>query len=440
MRRCSTPRDDRARHAHQRGGRRLARQDRARPRRAARRARVRRVRAADPRRGRDPAAAGRLPVHELWKVLPARCRAASALEQVTVFDSVGFALEDYTALRYIHQLADRARRGAGRSRWCPSSTIRRTCSALTAVGPAARRAAACGMMGGCPARRPLLDPVPCSPSTTTGTHSIKAKSRCSAANSCRVSRCRPAPTTCRHETRAPRARPAASRPMRCAEALLARGACAALPRLHRAAPGTSGWRSIPPMPNARRRCPRTGRRAACAPTCCPRVFPRGMGLFGFDAGTPLTAGSWAGRAPRRAPSAFTAAQRVVGGERAAFALTPAAGPPCGRRFLRRLLFPQQRRRRRAGAARRGRRARGRARRRLPPRQRHAGRSSTSATTCISRACMAIRSPTIPTTSAMPTSAAPARGWASTTTCRCARGTDFTTWRAALTSALRRHRG
>jgi ornithine cyclodeaminase len=45
------------------------------------------------------------PVHELWRVLVGEVQGRESAAQVTVFDSVGFALEDYTALRYIHQLA-----------------------------------------------------------------------------------------------------------------------------------------------------------------------------------------------------------------------------------------------------------------------------------------------------------------------------------------------
>jgi ornithine cyclodeaminase len=45
------------------------------------------------------------PVHELWKVLLGSVPGRESAGQVTVFDSVGFALEDYTALRYIHQLS-----------------------------------------------------------------------------------------------------------------------------------------------------------------------------------------------------------------------------------------------------------------------------------------------------------------------------------------------
>ena len=42
---------------------------------------------------------------------PAPARAASAPTQVTVFDSVGFALEDYSTLRYVHEQAERRNLG-----------------------------------------------------------------------------------------------------------------------------------------------------------------------------------------------------------------------------------------------------------------------------------------------------------------------------------------
>ncbi len=45
------------------------------------------------------------PVQELWQVLLGAAPGRRDMGQVTVFDSVGFALEDYTALRYIHRLA-----------------------------------------------------------------------------------------------------------------------------------------------------------------------------------------------------------------------------------------------------------------------------------------------------------------------------------------------
>ena len=45
------------------------------------------------------------PVHDLWRVLADKETGRDSTEQVTIFDSVGFALEDYSALRHIHQLA-----------------------------------------------------------------------------------------------------------------------------------------------------------------------------------------------------------------------------------------------------------------------------------------------------------------------------------------------
>lgn len=45
------------------------------------------------------------PVTELWRVLSGLAPGREHLSQVTVFDSVGFALEDYSALRYVHALA-----------------------------------------------------------------------------------------------------------------------------------------------------------------------------------------------------------------------------------------------------------------------------------------------------------------------------------------------
>ncbi len=45
------------------------------------------------------------PVQELWQVLDGTAVGRESAAQVTVFDSVGFALEDYTALRYIYRIA-----------------------------------------------------------------------------------------------------------------------------------------------------------------------------------------------------------------------------------------------------------------------------------------------------------------------------------------------
>ncbi len=45
------------------------------------------------------------PVTELWRVLAGSAPGRRSDTEVTVFDSVGFALEDYSALRYVHRLA-----------------------------------------------------------------------------------------------------------------------------------------------------------------------------------------------------------------------------------------------------------------------------------------------------------------------------------------------
>ncbi len=46
------------------------------------------------------------PVHDLWRVVSDLEIGRDNAEQITVFDSVGFALEDFTALRYLQQLAE----------------------------------------------------------------------------------------------------------------------------------------------------------------------------------------------------------------------------------------------------------------------------------------------------------------------------------------------
>ena len=52
------------------------------------------------------------PVVDLWKVLAGIEAGRQSDDQVTVFDSVGFALEDYSTLRYVHEQA--LQRGIGR--------------------------------------------------------------------------------------------------------------------------------------------------------------------------------------------------------------------------------------------------------------------------------------------------------------------------------------
>ena len=44
-------------------------------------------------------------VTEIWRVLQGQAPGRVERQEVTVFDSVGFALEDYSALRYLHGCA-----------------------------------------------------------------------------------------------------------------------------------------------------------------------------------------------------------------------------------------------------------------------------------------------------------------------------------------------
>ncbi len=46
------------------------------------------------------------PVNDLWRVLAKTEAGRESAEQITVFDSVGFAMEDYSALRYVQQMAE----------------------------------------------------------------------------------------------------------------------------------------------------------------------------------------------------------------------------------------------------------------------------------------------------------------------------------------------
>ena len=43
------------------------------------------------------------PVIELWQVIAGEAPGRTGLSQVTLFDSVGFAIEDFSALRHIHR-------------------------------------------------------------------------------------------------------------------------------------------------------------------------------------------------------------------------------------------------------------------------------------------------------------------------------------------------
>ena len=41
------------------------------------------------------------PVTELWQVITGKAKGRAGPRQITLFDSVGFAIEDFSALRYI---------------------------------------------------------------------------------------------------------------------------------------------------------------------------------------------------------------------------------------------------------------------------------------------------------------------------------------------------
>lgn len=45
------------------------------------------------------------PVHDLWRAIVDDSQGRENAQQITVFDSVGFALEDFSALRYVYELA-----------------------------------------------------------------------------------------------------------------------------------------------------------------------------------------------------------------------------------------------------------------------------------------------------------------------------------------------
>ena len=64
----------------------------------------------------------------------------------------------------------------------------------------------------------------------------------------------------------------------------------------------------------------------------PASFPARLGLFSFDAGSPLTAGTWTA-ARKGADCAVAAAQRLLAGDRAAFALTRPPGHHAGFDFF-----------------------------------------------------------------------------------------------------------
>lgn len=75
------------------------------------------------------------PVTELWRVLRGETAGRESADQVTVFDSVGFALEDYSALRYLHALSQEHDVGIEVALIPPPADPRDLFGALAAVAP-----------------------------------------------------------------------------------------------------------------------------------------------------------------------------------------------------------------------------------------------------------------------------------------------------------------
>jgi ornithine cyclodeaminase len=62
-------------------------------------------------------------VAEFADVLKGAATGRASPAEVTIFDSVGFALEDYSALRYLHRCSRQNAPTAARSTWCRAWTI-----------------------------------------------------------------------------------------------------------------------------------------------------------------------------------------------------------------------------------------------------------------------------------------------------------------------------
>jgi hypothetical protein len=123
--------------AHQRGRRRLPGQDRAAPRHPDALGDLRGVSGPDPDRGGDPAARGRSPGGGALGG-DRRPRAGAAPRgAITLFDSVGFATEDFSACA---TCATGWSRGSTRSSTCsPTPTSRGICSGCCCARPGRRR-------------------------------------------------------------------------------------------------------------------------------------------------------------------------------------------------------------------------------------------------------------------------------------------------------------
>ncbi|HEY2258036.1 MAG TPA: histone deacetylase family protein [Variovorax sp.] len=110
-------------------------------------------------------------------------------------------------------------------------------------------------------------------------------------------------------------------------------ACVHTPRyLHFLANAWSEWVALDPANAERDALPSYWPIRGFRTDVLPASFPARMGLFSYDAGTPLTAGTWVA-ARAGACCALSAAARVLQGERAAFALTRPPGHHAGADFF-----------------------------------------------------------------------------------------------------------
>ena len=92
------------------------------------------------------------------------------------------------------------------------------------------------------------------------------------------------------------------------------------------------WVALDPVNAARDALPSVWPGRSFRTDVLPANFSARLGLFSYDAGTPLTAGTWAA-ARAGADCALAAADCVVQGERAAFALTRPPGHHAGADFF-----------------------------------------------------------------------------------------------------------
>lgn len=79
------------------------------------------------------------PVHDLWRVMAGQTKGRDDDQQITVFDSVGFALEDYSALRFVESIAEKYNEGERIELVPELDDPKNLFSALTSAGRAITR-------------------------------------------------------------------------------------------------------------------------------------------------------------------------------------------------------------------------------------------------------------------------------------------------------------